>query len=238
MTDGLAKSKQPDIYLEFLKQNLSLIKRILSALVLAPIVVYCIFFGSFVFMALVLLAATVTSHEWYNMVKDLKNGTALMVFGMVYIAISFSSFIFLRFGFEQGAWITLVVMLSVWSSDIMAYVFGKTFKGPRMCPQISPNKTWAGLGGSVFGFASVLTVAMLYIPLGLHAVPVYVLLPIGAFLGIAAQGGDLLVSRLKRQAGIKDTGQLIPGHGGLLDRIDALLLIAPISALLLIALQG
>ena len=210
----------------------------LSALILAPLAIFCIFYGSFIFMAMVMAAALVTAHEWYNMVKGFQNAVAMMLWGMIYISTSYFSFIFLRFGFEEGAWITLTVMLCVWASDIFAYVCGKAFKGPKMAPTISPNKTWSGLAGAVIGFTAVLILFMLYAPLGLHAAPFYGLILAGLVLGVSAQAGDLMISRLKRKAGLKDTGNLIPGHGGLLDRIDALMLIAPLSLLLLLLLQG
>ena len=234
----MAKSKRIDNYLDFIKQNSALIQRIGSAFVLAPLVILCIFYGGVVFMLFVMAAALVSCHEWYNMVKALPSAILLMISGMFYLSLSYGSFIFIRFGFEQGAWLTLVVMMCVWSSDIMAYLFGKTFQGPKMCPQISPNKTWAGLGGAVIGFTVILILSFALMPLNLKDFPFMLLFFVGPVLGVAAQGGDLMISILKRKAGLKDTGHLIPGHGGLLDRIDALMLIAPLSALLLVLLQG
>lgn len=224
--------------LEFLTKNLSLTKRVISALVLAPLVIICIFHSMIAFMVLAVAAAAMTAYEWLNMVKGQSRAILLSVLGLLYVVISYSSFIFIRFGFEEGALLILVVILSVWSSDSFAYLLGKTLKGPKLCPKISPNKTWAGLGGSVLGFILILGASVWFLPLGLKPFPFATVLIVGALGGVMAQAGDLLVSILKRRAGVKDTGQLIPGHGGLLDRIDALMLITPLAALLLIWIQG
>lgn len=210
----------------------------LSALVLAPLVILCIFHSMIAFMVLAVAAGLMTSYEWLNMVKGMSNAVLLSVLGILYVMISYSSFIFIRFGFEEGTVLILVVMLSVWSSDSFAYLLGKTLQGPKLCPKISPNKTWAGLGGSVLGFTLILAAAVWFLPLGLKSFPFALAFVIGPIGGILAQAGDLLVSILKRRAGVKDTGHLIPGHGGLLDRIDALMLIMPLSALFLVLMQG
>ena len=121
----------------------------------------------------------------------------------------------------------LWVLLTVWASDTGAYVFGTAYGGPKLAPKISPNKTWAGLGGAMLGAG----LATMVLGLFLYA---HDLGPfeysrdffIGAGLGLIAQIGDLLISIFKRRANVKDTGALIPGHGGILDRIDALMFVA------------
>ena len=220
-----------------IKEN-PLLKRALSAIVLAPLAGACIYFGGYLFMGMVMIAALLTMHEWFNMVKNLTNGTLLIIAGTLYLSLSYFSFVFLRFGFEQGVWLTLTVIVCVWVSDVMAYAVGKTVKGPKMCPHISPNKTWTGLGGAMGGFMIVFVIAPLLVPLGIRPVPFWGMLLSGLALDAIAQAGDLMVSKLKRKSGLKDTGQLIPGHGGLLDRIDALLLVTPVTLLLLLIWQG
>ncbi|HXP12806.1 MAG TPA: phosphatidate cytidylyltransferase, partial [Stellaceae bacterium] len=106
----------------------------------------------------------------------------------------------------------------VWASDIAAYAVGRALGGPKLAPRLSPNKTWAGFFGGLAG-AGLVGVASASIT---HA-PAALLLPVSLALGLAAQAGDLLESLAKRHYGVKDAGQLIPGHGGLLDRIDSLL---------------
>jgi len=132
--------------------------------------------------------------------------------------------------------------MSIWASDSGAYFAGRAIGGPKMAPSISPNKTWAGLIGGLVSSTIVLVVYALWfgpwvsqfgidltIP---HGATVAQLAALGAFLTISGQAGDLLESYYKRKAGVKDSGTLIPGHGGLLDRIDGLLIAAIAAALI------
>ena len=121
----------------------------------------------------------------------------------------------------------------VWAADIGAFFVGKYFGGPKMAPRISPNKTWAGLGGGC-DFAGV--IAILFFCVNVLVSPeavfswmgVVLIFVLGVVIALAGQAGDLLISAMKRKTGVKDTGTLIPGHGGLLDRIDSMLLAAPV----------
>ena len=155
------------------------------------------------------------------------------------------SYVGLRFSFDSGAWLSLAVILCVWGSDIGGYFAGKFIGGPKMAPKLSPKKTWAGLAGAMISSALVLE--------GLHQVGPYLFkyintdtglivpqtwLPVllfGALLGLIGQIGDVSISYLKRRVGVKDTGNIIPGHGGLLDRIDALLLVVPVFLIFCLA---
>lgn len=116
----------------------------------------------------------------------------------------------------------------VWATDIGAYFAGRMIGGPKLAPRVSPNKTWAGLAGGV-ALASLLAIGLHYrygLPLRLTlATPV---------LAVLAQGGDLYESWLKRRAGVKDSGTLVPGHGGVLDRLDGVVPVAPVAALLVV----
>lgn len=131
-------------------------------------------------------------------------------------------------GFERVLWLLLVI----WATDVGGYVFGRLIGGAKLAPAISPKKTWAGaLGG--LGAAGVLAVAAdigLGLDDGLLAGPVPALVA-GIVLSIVAQAGDLAESAWKRRFDAKDSGRLIPGHGGMLDRIDGLLAAAPLFAL-------
>ena len=121
------------------------------------------------------------------------------------------------------------VFLTVWASDTMAYVFGKTIGGKKLAPKISPKKTWAGLLGSMVGASVIVTSFVVWVS-GMVAVdipPLWIVVAFGAFLGIAGQVGDLTISKFKREYSVKDTGTIIPGHGGVLDRFDALILMGP-----------
>lgn len=131
-------------------------------------------------------------------------------------------------GADRG-WILLLV-LAVWSYDTGAYFIGKRFGRRRFLSHISPSKTWAGL----FGGIAAATVVSALILVGLGQQPVTALI-VGPLVSLAAQAGDLAESMLKRAAGAKDSGTLIPGHGGVLDRVDSFLFAAPILALYVLA---
>jgi phosphatidate cytidylyltransferase len=161
--------------------------------------------------------------------------TAYAVFGLIYIGFSMSTIPLLS-AQENGPSLLLFLLLVVWSGDIAALYIGRAWGRFKLYPRLSPNKTWEGSIASVFGsivitlvlirVASVLTahgINSLYFPgPAMHWVSLSVLLNIGA------QAGDLVESALKRGAGVKDSGHLLPGHGGMLDRVDALLLAAPL----------
>ncbi|MEQ8195983.1 MAG: phosphatidate cytidylyltransferase, partial [Rhodospirillales bacterium] len=114
-----------------------------------------------------------------------------------------------------------------WAADTGAYLFGRLIGGPKMAPVLSPNKTWAGLIGGVFCGACI-GVAF---SLALSKPSVLPLTAAGAVLGIVSQGGDLLESYMKRRFRVKDAGSIIPGHGGLLDRVDSLLAMSWVTGL-------
>jgi phosphatidate cytidylyltransferase len=129
---------------------------------------------------------------------------------------------------DEGIVYTLWALALVWACDIGAYFAGRAIGGPKLWPAISPNKTWAGLiGGVVLASLFALFMHILYgLPWRMTlATPV---------LAVLAQGGDLFESWLKRRAGVKDSGNILPGHGGVLDRLDGLVPVAPLAALLVI----
>ncbi|MEG3175056.1 phosphatidate cytidylyltransferase [Sphingomonas sp. RB3P16] len=129
---------------------------------------------------------------------------------------------------DEGIVFALWALALVWACDIGAYAAGRMIGGPRLAPTISPNKTWAGLGGGVL--AASLFAALLHARYGL---PLRLTLAT-PLLAVLAQAGDLYESWLKRQAGVKDSGTLLPGHGGVLDRLDGLVPVAPVAALLIL----
>ncbi len=149
--------------------------------------------------------------------------------GAVYVGLPVLALLMLR-DWPNGLLLAFWAMALVWACDIGAYFAGRTIGGPKLMPSVSPNKTWAGLFGGVSAaavFGLVLTSWGLPMLLAL-ATPV---------LAVLAQAGDLYESHLKRRAGVKDSGTILPGHGGVLDRLDGLVPVAPVAALLVL-IQG
>ena len=136
----------------------------------------------------------------------------------------------------DGFILTIMLLLMVWGSDVLAYFGGKTFGKRALAPTISPNKTWEGFFsgylGSVIGAALVFYLVPLTMPLN-----VFQILPLAILVGTFGPIGDLLESKMKRKAQMKDSSSILPGHGGFFDRFDALLLAAPVAYLYLIALS-
>lgn len=153
-----------------------------------------------------------------------------LAWGIVYVAVPILSLLLIRQQENIGLLYALWALALVWACDIGAYFAGRLIGGPKLAPAISPNKTWAGLIGGMIA-ATLFAVAMDY-AFGLSTTAV-VATP---FLAILAQGGDLFESWLKRRAGAKDSGTLFPGHGGVLDRLDGVVPVAPAAALLVVVL--
>jgi phosphatidate cytidylyltransferase len=148
--------------------------------------------------------------------------------GILYCAMPGIALVVLR-GLPGGLELTLWTLAIVWATDIFAYFAGRAIGGPRLAPAISPNKTWAGLAGGMAGAAVVSYVVARLAGISL-ALFDYALIA-GLLLAVVAQGGDLFESWMKRLAGVKDSGSLLPGHGGVLDRLDGLVPVAVIVAL-------
>lgn len=148
-----------------------------------------------------------------------KSGSRWAWWGVPYIALPCLALILLRQSPEYGLPAVLWLFAIVWSADTFAYVFGRLIGGPKLAPSISPNKTWAGLVGAVGGGVAASALVGWYA--GLPS-----LLPLvvaGALLAVLEQSGDLFESAVKRRFGVKDSGRIIPGHGGILDRVDGLM---------------
>ena len=161
--------------------------------------------------------------------------TAQGLFGLIYIAYPLT-LIPLLWKQEDGPALVLFLMVCVWAGDIAALYFGRAFGKRKLAPRLSPGKTWVGSIASILG-SMIAAGLIIYISdiLSAHgdtvlhiSEPLWQSLLLAAILNIAAQLGDLLESAIKRGAGVKDSGTMLPGHGGILDRIDALLLAAPV----------
>lgn len=247
----------------------SLIKRTITALILAPITIAAIYFGHPYLNVLALVAGAALAWEWDNMVPNrgatvyivcyvtalaatvlmtsplmialVIIGATLLVWnkakgevrrnlltlGVPYIAVGLGSLVWLYnfVGFTTTIWF----LIMVWSVDIGGYFVGSTLKGPKLAPKISPNKTWSGLiGGMTFSVIASIIFSYVFGAYNNHLI--YAIL--GAVIAVIAQIGDLFESHIKRSLGIKDSSNLIPGHGGVFDRIDGLIFAAPFVALL------
>ncbi len=201
--------------------NLSeLLKRTISIIFIIPIVLLFVYLKGSFFVAIIIIAAVLMAFEWQNITASAKSNCKWQLLGVAYIAIPSISLFYL-INFPEGEKIIYFLFVVVWCTDIGGYLFGKTIGGRKLAPSISPNKTWAGFFGGIFlaiiagYYFEVLSVSYVVI------------------ISIAAQLGDLLESKIKRIYEFKDSGNLIPGHGGMLDAVDGLVIAAPILLLII-----
>jgi len=210
--------------------------RTVSALILAPMVIACVWLGGVVFAGIVGLTVIGLAVEWFRLLgTGLRKRQACPVWrviGLGYVAIAAAALIWLRSPPDVGRANILFLLVVVWSSDIGAYVAGRSIGGPRLAPRISPGKTLSGAAG---GLLAAVGVGMFTAHVFANGSP-WRAVAVAAVLGVVAQGGDLLESFVKRRLEVKDSGDLIPGHGGLFDRLDGLLAAAPVAALLALIL--
>ncbi len=205
-----------------------LTKRIISSIVLLPFALFFIIKGSFLFNFFIFICFLITSYEWHMMTKK-KNYNP---FGFLFLIFSFYSVYKLRHDLPGDyAWLLGITIVCV-ATDIGGYIFGKIFKGPKLT-KFSPNKTYAGMIGGYF--LSIISINIfLQNPYLIGGVElsrqlfVFVLL-----ISTISQIGDIVISYFKRLSKIKDTGKIIPGHGGLLDRVDGMIFAFPFTYLIL-----
>lgn len=152
-------------------------------------------------------------------------------YGVLYIAPAALCLVWLR-STNQGHWWTMMLFAATWAADIGAFAVGSTLKGPKLWPRFSPNKTWSGFVG---GLAAATGAGALMAALPAFQLNVFAAGFIGLAVGLATMAGDLWESALKRRFGVKDSGDLIPGHGGLLDRVDGLMFAVVVMAALRLA---
>jgi phosphatidate cytidylyltransferase len=217
--------------------NLAL--RIASSAVMAPITIFIAWLGGWPFVLFWTLAACVVLWEWTMLVRSANPAptearfAAWMLVGLVYAGILLLGPVALRRDAEFGFAAILFLFAVVWTTDIAAYFTGRALGGPKLWPAVSPKKTWSGaIGGMVGAVAAGLFVLTL---MGLAVGPMLVL--VAAALSAISQGGDLIESSIKRHFGAKDASHLIPGHGGLMDRLDGFLT-AVLAAVMVGLLRG
>lgn len=166
-------------------------------------------------------------------VRDREGTPFWYALGVLYTAVPSLGIIWLRADPVEGREVVLWLLCVVWATDTGAYAAGRTIGGPKMAPSISPNKTWAGLAGGMAAAGLVGGITAWIV----GTVGIGFLAGVSVVLAVLAQAGDLLESRLKRRFGVKDSGKLIPGHGGLLDRLDGVLA-AALSVAVVVRLTG
>lgn len=176
----------------------------------------------FAFVLLIILNLTLMVYKFPNF--NLKN-SAGTVFMVVYIGWLFTHLYLLRV-LHNGWYLIVLLLVTTWSTDTFAYFIGKKFGRNKLAPAISPKKTIEGSFGGVIG--SVIGSGLVYLIYSSGEINLFHYLVIGLLVGISAQIGDLAESALKRLGGVKDSGNIIPGHGGVLDRFDSMLFTAPL----------
>lgn len=209
-----------------------LLLRVSSAAVLGPLLLVAVWYG-FPWIDLVAaLAAPVMIFEWTRLTRG---APVLRVLAWAYGLAALAALLWLRHQPAHGRETIIWVLACIWATDIGAYFVGRAAGGAKLAPRISPGKTWSGLVGGM-AWAAVASAATGY-AFGLgETVPLAI---IGAALAVVGQVGDLVESAAKRRAGVKDSGRLIPGHGGLLDRIDGLIaVLVAVGAVRLLAGAG
>lgn len=243
----------------------SLMLRILSSLVMVPLVLGAIYMGDPFLNLLMLVVGSMWCWEWTTMIEN-KNPALyaviyavamiyslllplsllwliivvacaafmaykvrkekhplLLLLGVLYISVGMGALMWIYDA--VGAVMTLWLIFAVWSVDVGGYVFGSMIGGPKLAPKISPKKTWAGLIGGVL-LAATVCGGFVYL-MGVNTNIFILFTAVAASLAVIAQIGDLCESAIKRYLGIKDSSNLIPGHGGIFDRIDGLVFAAP-----------
>ena len=198
----------------------NLTKRIISSVILLPLTFYFIYQGSIMLMFFTTICFVVSCYEWHLMTKN----RSYKIYGFIFLIISFFTFYKLSIDFFG---ILFVILICV-STDIGGYVVGKTFKGPKLT-KISPNKTYAGMMGGYLFSLICLKIIIDYTNYSVLQVNFFLVI---ILISTVSQIGDIIISYFKRLSKIKNTGKLIPGHGGLLDRIDGMIFAFPIYYLI------
>ena len=204
-----------------------IIKRILSTIILIPTVLFFIIKGSFLFNFFIFICFIITTYEWLKLSKN----NLFKFFGTIFIVISFYTIFKIRNEFDKDYLHLLLVAIICVSTDIGGYIFGNIFKGPKLT-KISPKKTYSGVIGS-FLLSLIFTNLFLQFSSNVQTFKftkeMFIFILLVSFI---SQIGDLIISYFKRKSKIKDTGTIIPGHGGILDRIDGVIFALPFSYVL------
>ena len=208
--------------------NRELIKRILSSIVLIPVALFFIIKGSFLFIFFISTCFCIISYEWHMMRKK----KSYYFLGFLFLIFSFVTIYELRFDNyiigKDYMWVLIILIVCV-ATDLGGYIFGKIFKGPKLT-KLSPNKTYAGMFGGYILSLIALFFSFQYFKLELSIEWLFFTLLVSS----VSQLGDIIISYFKRLSKIKDTGKIIPGHGGLLDRVDGMIFAFPFAYIIIL----
>jgi phosphatidate cytidylyltransferase len=195
--------------------------RIVSGIVMIVLGVLAICFFKSLFFLLIITITILMTSEWLELTKTapMADKRKWRLTGFIYILLPMFSVLKLR---EDDYHILLWMFAVIVATDTFAYFAGKNFGGPKLMPKVSPNKTWAGLAG---GVAASMIIGFLSSFMFVGGILFFIFT--SAILSVIEQGSDLLESKFKRTFGVKDSGSIIPGHGGILDRFDGMMLVAP-----------
>ncbi len=213
-------------HIHFLEPRENTKQRVISSLVMIPLALYAIFRSENFFIFLSIAIAMMMTVEWLDMTRREENQTKWRAIGLFYILIPIYSVIKIRM---LDSNILFWMFAVIWATDIFAFFAGRSLGGPKIAPDISPNKTWSGLAGGIV--ASMLIGLLSSFMFAAGGILFFV--TISMFLSLLEQGSDLLESKFKRMFGVKDSGSIIPGHGGVLDRLDGMMLVAPVVLFLI-----
>lgn len=213
-------------------KNADLPVRVASAIVVVVIALTALWLGGWIWAGFAMVVAGGVLYEWRALVRGWNPSplaeTAWTLGGILYLAPAAAMLMLMREG-ERGFADVLTLIALVAAIDIGAYFTGRAIGGPKIAPAISPSKTWAGLLGGILGALAVLVLSA---KLSAATPAWWQVLGLAVLAAIVAQAGDFFESWMKRRAGVKDSGKLIPGHGGLFDRVDGLIAVSFLAALL------
>ena len=208
----------------------NLVLRVISAVVLAPVAIYAAYLGGWPFAVFWAAAALAVLWEWISLVT----GLGWIIAGIGYAGIMLLAPLLLRADNAYGFLALVLLFAIVWTTDVLGYFAGRAFGGPKLLPAVSPKKTWSGaIAGTLGAMIVAVMVANYFGAFNMVAIAIIALL-----LSMMAQLGDLFESWVKRQFGAKDASHLIPGHGGVMDRLDGFWAAALLGCLIGLARGG
>ena len=209
--------------------------RIVTAAVCIPLFLFVIIMGGWWLAIPLILLTLLAVAEYLQLVQRIQpqERSAWLLLGSAYIILGFLSLLGLRLS-HHNCLVAFWLLMTIWVTDSAAYFVGKKYGRHKLAPQISPNKTWEG---TLAGAGAGMLLAGIFFSIAFH-VNFFASLLVSLLISSIGQVGDLVESKVKRLAGVKDSGKLFPGHGGVLDRFDSIMLSAPFAYILSLLIVG